>query len=156
MDLGCYVLSAARHFGRWIGGVPELTDLEVTMKEPPELDAAMLVQLAYPGGVTGKASWDMNAADRTMTWTVVGSDASATSPAFAVPHLDNRLLVTRNGSTTAKAFGDQTSYTYQLAALATALADGTPFLVDMNDSVANAELIDESLRRVGLHPRGLG
>lgn len=154
MDLGCYVLSAARHFGNWIGRAPEIRSVEIDLKAA-DLDAAMRIELAYPGGVTGSAVWDMNATDRTMTWTVIGSEGTATSPAFGVPHLDNRLLVTRNGQHTTEAHGDQTSYTYQLANLASTLQDGAPFLVDIDDSVENAELIDECYRRAGLHPRGL-
>ena len=153
MDLGCYVLSAARHFGHWIGGPPEIVGVQSKLKAV-EMDSAMRVELAYPGGVTGHVRWDMDAEDRTMTWTVVGSDGSATSPAFAVPHMDNRLLVTRGGEATAEVFGDQTSYTYQLARVAKTFETGAPFLVDIDDAVANAELIDECYRRAGLRPRG--
>ena len=153
MDLGCYVLSAARHFGKWIGGPPEILSAKVDLKAP-DLDAAMQLELAYPGGITGSAVWDMNAADRTMTWTVIGSNGTATSPAFAVPHLDNRLLLDQNGQRTTEAHGDQTSYTYQLADVANTLQDGAPFLVDIADAVANAELIDECFQKAGLEPRG--
>ncbi len=153
MDLGCYVLSAARAFGRWIGGEPEIVDLDVTLKAP-EIDAAMRVQLAYPGGVTGHCVWNMNATDRTMSWTVIGSDGSATSPAFAVPHMDNRLLITTDGHTTEQTYGDKTSYTYQLAHLAATVQHGAPFAFTIDDSVATAELIDECYRRAGLTPRG--
>ncbi len=96
----------------------------------------------------------MDAGNRTMTWTVVGSKGAATSPAYAVPHLDNRLVITRDSRTTQETLGDQTSYTYQLAHLASTLRDGTPFLIDMDDSVSNAELIDACYRRAGLSPRG--
>jgi len=63
----------------------------------------------------------MNAADRQMVWTVVGTAGTAVVPAFAVPHMDNRILITRNGSTKEQFLGDQTSYTYQLAAFAETL-----------------------------------
>jgi hypothetical protein len=42
----------------------------------------------------------------------------------------------------------------QLAALADTLQTGAEFLIDVDDSVANAELIDEVYRRAGLSPRG--
>jgi hypothetical protein len=57
-----------------------------------------------------------------MLWTVVGSVATASSTAFAVPHLAN--------------------YNDQLAALASSLQDGMPFRNRLDDSVAKAELID--------------
>jgi hypothetical protein len=113
----------------------------------------MRVELAYPSGVTGRCVWDMDAGERTMTWTVTGTQGAATSPAFAVPHMDNRLVVTRDGRTSQEVLGDQTSYTYQLARLAGALQGGQPFPADIDGSVANAELIDECYRRAGLSPR---
>jgi hypothetical protein len=70
--------------------------------------------------------------------------------------VDNRIVVTRDGSTEEQTLGDQTSYTYQLAALADTLQTGAEFLIDVDDSVANAELIDEVYRRPELSPRGQG
>jgi len=120
----------------------------------PDVDAAMWVELAYPGGIRGRLHWDMNAQGRQMVWTVIGTAATAVVPAFAVPHLDNRIVITRDGSTEEQTLGAQTSYTYQLAALADTLQTGAEFLIDVDDSVANAELIDEVYLRAGLSPRG--
>jgi hypothetical protein len=114
----------------------------------------MWVELAYPGGIRGRLHWDMNAGPRQMVWTVIGTAATAVVPAFAVPHLDNRIVVTRDGSTEEQTLGDQTSYTYQLAALAETLQTCADFLIDVDDSVSDAELIDEVYRRAGLSPRG--
>jgi predicted dehydrogenase len=154
MDLGCYVLDAARQLGRWIQAAPQIAAVDATLRAP-EMDASMRVELAYPGGVTGHCGWDMDAAHRTMTWTVTGTEGVATAPAFAVPHMDNRLVVTRDGRSSEEVLGDQTSYTYQLARLADALQGGRPFPADIDGSVANAELIDECYRRAGLTPRGV-
>ena len=74
--------------------------------------------------------------------------------ALAVPHMDNRLVVTTDGRTTEEVLGDQTSYTYQLARLVDFLQGGQPFPTDIDASVANAELIDECYRGAGLSPRG--
>jgi hypothetical protein len=153
MDLGCYVLNAARQLGRWLDQTPSVVRAEVTLKKP-DVDAAMRVELAYPGGIPGRLHWDMNAETRQMVWTVTGTAATAVVPAFAVPHLDNRIVVTRDGSQEERTLGDQTSYTYQLAALADTLQTGAEFLIDVDDLVANAELIDEVYRRAGLSPRG--
>lgn len=152
MDLGCYVLDAARQLGSWIGAAPEIVTARATLRAR-DVDASMRVELAYPGGVTGHCVWDMDARDRTMTWSVTGTEGVAMSPAFAVPHMDNRLVVTRDGRTSEEVIGDQTSYTYQLARLADALQGGLPFPADIDGSVANAELIDECYRRAGLSPR---
>jgi hypothetical protein len=114
----------------------------------------MTARLRYPAGVDGTATWDMDAPERSMVWTVTGSTGSATSPSFGVPHLDNRLLVTRDGQSDTEVHGEQTSYTYQLAALAATLRESAPFLLPDGDAVANAELIDECYRAAGLALRG--
>jgi predicted dehydrogenase len=153
MDLGCYVLSAARQVGRWLGQTPSVVSAEATLKMP-DIDSAMRVELAYPNGEKGQLHWDMDAVERQMIWTVVGTTGTAAVPAFALPHMDNRILITRNGRPEEHVLGDRTSYTYQLAAFAETLRSGADFLIDVDDSVANAELIDEVYRRAGLLPRG--
>ena len=67
----------------------------------------MRVELAYPGGVTGRCTWDMDAAERTMTWSVTGTEGVAHIAAFAVPHTDNRLVVTREGRISEEILGDE-------------------------------------------------
>src|SRR5262249_34320456 len=47
---------------------------------------------------------DMDAEERTMTWTVTGARGTATSPAFA--HTGNRLVLTRNRQTDEEVLGD--------------------------------------------------
>jgi hypothetical protein len=84
MDLGCYVLNAARQFGSWLDQAPSVISAEATLKKP-DVDSAMWVYLAYPGGVRGRLHWDMNAKARQMVWTVRGTAATAVVPAFAVP-----------------------------------------------------------------------
>jgi predicted dehydrogenase len=153
MDLGCYVLNAARQVGRWLDAAPSVVNAAATLKKP-NVDAGMLVELTYPGGIRGQLHWDMNAEARRMVWTVAGTAARAVVPAFAVPHLDNRIVITRDGSTEEQTLGEQTSYTYQLAALADTLQTGAEFLIVVDDSVANAELIDEVYLGAGLSPRG--
>jgi predicted dehydrogenase len=65
MDLGCYVLNAARQTGRWLGEAPSVVSAEATLKEH-DIDSAMRVELAFPNGVRGQLHWDMNAAGRQM------------------------------------------------------------------------------------------
>ena len=151
MDLGCYVLDAARSLGLWTSTAPEVVSVDATLRAP-EVDAAMRVELAYPGGVTGHCVWDMDAAERVMTWSVIGTDGEPRRRPSPYP-MDNRLRVTRRSVTSDEVLGDRTSYSYQLARLADALRGGQPFPADIDGSVANAELVDECYRRVGLSPR---
>jgi predicted dehydrogenase len=152
MDLGCYVLHAARQLGHWTGATPRITAVEASLRSPG-VDSSVRAELAYSNGVSGHCAWDMDSPDRAMTWTVTGTEGTASSPAFAVPHLNNRLLVTRNGQSSEEVLGDQTSYTYQLARVAEALRGGVPFPAGPGGPVATAELIDECYRQAGLAPR---
>jgi predicted dehydrogenase len=154
MDLGCYVLSAARHVGRWIGETPVLERVRVRRREP-DLDSAVSAELSYPGGATGHLTWDMQAPVRRMVWTVRGSKATAVSPCFAVPHTDPRLVITdASGTTREERPGTGTSYTHQLAAVAATLQRGTAFPVDVDDAVANADLVDSVYRAASMSVRG--
>ena len=58
-----------------------------------------------------------------------------------------------SGRSRKEPLGTEASYTYQLAAFAETLDTGEPFLVDIDDSVANAELVDTVYRRAGLDLR---
>ena len=40
MDLGCYVLNAARQVGRWLDEAPSVVNAEATLRKP-NVDAAM-------------------------------------------------------------------------------------------------------------------
>ncbi len=154
MDLGCYVLNAARHLGHWIGATPRLSGVVATLWSP-DVDSAVTADLDYSGGPSGRVHWDMDAAERRMIWTVRGSLATAVSPAFAVPHMDPRLVVTDSSGAVREEKPDaDTSYTHQLAALAETLSTGGPFLVDADDAVANLDLVDVVYREAGLTPRG--
>jgi predicted dehydrogenase len=154
MDLGCYVLGAARHLGHWIGEAPGLDHIKVR-RRAPDVDSAVSAELTYAGGATGRVVWDMDAPDRRMLWTVRGSKATAVVPAFAVPHTDPRLMITdASGTTREEHLGTGTSYTHQLAALAETLQRGTTFLVDVEDAVANADLVDSVYHAAGLTTRG--
>jgi hypothetical protein len=114
----------------------------------------MRVELTYPGGVGGKLHWDMNASARQMVWTVTGTAATAVVPAFAVPHLDNRIVITRDARTEEQTLGDQSRTPTSSRLWRTRCRLAQSSLIDVDDSVANAELIDEVYRRAGLSPRG--
>ena len=155
MDLGCYVLHAHRQLARWLE-VPEPrvgSASSVAWIGDRRVDASMTVELDYLDGVPTTARWDMDAPERRMTWTVHGSKGTLLHPAFAVPHLDNRLLLTIDGQSTVETIGNTTSYTYQLRRLAEALDGGPAFGIDVDDAVANAELIDAVYQTAGLLPR---
>lgn len=74
MDLGCYVLHAARQLGRWISGEPVLVSAAATESaRHPGVDERLHVTLTYPDSLQVDARWDMRAAERRMPWTVDGA-----------------------------------------------------------------------------------
>lgn len=106
-------------------------------------------------GLPGRVVWDMDAPRRRMPWTVRGSEATAVAPGFAVPHTDPRLAITdASGATREERPRTETSYTHQLAALAETLHRGAAFPADVDDAVANADLVDSVDLAAGLSTRG--
>jgi predicted dehydrogenase len=149
-----YALRAGKHVLSEKPSATNATEASLVRRRCAGLIRADRRRLPLPASSGEPVHWDMNAADRQMVWTVSGTAGTAVVPSFAVPHLDNRIMITREGSTEEQTLGDQTSYTYQLAALAKTLQTGAEFLIDVDDSVANAELIDEVYRTAWLTPRG--
>jgi hypothetical protein len=124
-------------------------------RRAPDVDSAVSAELTYSGGATGRVVWDMDAPDRRILWTVRGSKATAVLPSFAVPHTDPRLVITNaSGAIREEHPGTGTSYTHQLAALAETLQAGATFQVDVDDAVANADLVDGVYHASGLTTRG--
>jgi predicted dehydrogenase len=78
MDLGCYVLSAARQVGRWLDAAPSVVNADATLSKP-DVDAAMWVELAYPGGIRGQLHWNMNAESRQWSGPLPGPQARRSS-----------------------------------------------------------------------------
>ncbi len=153
MDLGCYVLDAARRTGAWVGHRPEVVNVDVVTKSPG-VDAAMRVDITYGGAISGSCRWDMAAPHPSISWTVTGTEGSVTSPYFAVPHVDNRLLTVVAGTQREEVVGSATSYTYQLSHFAEVVHRGAPYPKDLESSLETAALIDECYRRAGLPLRG--
>ena len=151
MDLGCYVLSAARHFGRWIGARAGVAGRRGPGSGHPRWTAPS-GRAGYAGGGPERPS----GLGHGRLLTEHGVDGARDRgdgglAVFAVPHLDPRLLVTdASGATREEIPEAETSYTHQLAALADPLDGGEPFLVDVDDAVANVELVDTVYRRIGL------
>jgi hypothetical protein len=90
MDLGSQVLNAARQCGR----PPRWTSRCGSRSRRRER-----VELVYPGAVTGSAIWDL-AAQRPHHAMDRGRLRGHRQLTFAVPHLDNRMIIIRSGQTT--------------------------------------------------------
>lgn len=148
MDVGCYCLHAHRTLAPWAGGEPRVVAARGGERAGhPGVDEWLEADLAYPGGATGFARCSMNDQSR-VTLRLVGTEGEATACNFALPHRDDRILVsTKAQGERTEHLGTRTSYTYQLEAFGERLRDGvTPTL---DDAVANAELIDAAYTAAG-------
>jgi predicted dehydrogenase len=97
MDIGCYALHACRQFGRWTSGEPQLVSATGGARAGrPAVDEWMTVGLAYPDSLSGTARWNMaSTIERRMTWAITGEHGSVMAPSWPVPHLDDRVVLTR-------------------------------------------------------------
>lgn len=154
MDVGCYGLHLHRALGASAGGEPQLT--AATGREragAPGVDEWMRVELAFPGGATGVVHSSMCADAVRMSARLVGSRGEVYAHNFAVPHRDDRVVVTAGGQEREERLGTRPSYAYQLDAFTAHVRDGVPVPTDAEDAVATAELIDECYRAAGFDPR---
>jgi predicted dehydrogenase len=152
MDLGCYGLHIMRMFGPQAGGSPQITGADAVQRTPG-VDASCDVHLRFPGGATGRASHTMVSDAYRFTFEVVGTEGTAVVHDFIKPHLDDRLTVTTPAGTRVEHLGTRTTYSYQLAAFADHVRDGTPLPIGTSDAVANMALIDDAYRAAGMQPR---
>ena len=154
MDLGCYSLHAHRVLARWAGGPPRLVAARGGERAgQPGVDEWLTADLEFPSGATGIAKCNMAGAERRMTYRVVGSRGEAVAANFVEPHVDDRVFVVTAGNKRVEALGKRSSYTYQLEALSAYVRDGVPLPIDMDDAVANMQLIDDCYRAAGFEPR---
>ena len=154
MDVGCYGIHLARHLGRWAGGEPRVVSAEA--QEHPEgsgVDGSLTVQLEYPGGIRATVRSGMTSPELRFAFRLVGARGEVSAPAFVKPQQDDRLLVTVGGEQRVEHVGTRPTYEYQLEAFAAHVREGRPLRNDMDDAVAQMELIDECYRAAGLPVR---
>jgi predicted dehydrogenase len=154
MDLGCYALHALRTLAPWAGGEPRVVAARAHERDGHAwVDEWLEAHLEFPGGATGFVRCSMND-DWRVTLRVVGSAGEVTAANFALPARDDRLLVRTRAGERTEHLGTRSTYLYQLEALRAHLrgrADTpTPFPLDAEDAVRNAELIDAAYTAAGL------
>jgi len=154
MDVGCYAIHAQRMLAPYAGGAPALVSARAgERKRLPGVDEWLNADLEFPSGATGAVRTSMAAEELDFSLKVIGTRGEAFAPAFVLPHLDDRVIVTTKEDTWVEHLGTRSSYTYQLEALAAAIRDGAPVLTDAEDALATMELIDACYRDAGMEPR---
>jgi predicted dehydrogenase len=91
--------------------------------------------------------------DVRMTCRIVGDRGEATAANFALPTMDDRVIVTIPADRRVEHLGTRPTYTYQLEALRDHLRDGAPLPIDADDALATMELIDACYSAAGFRPR---
>lgn len=154
MDVGCYGLHAMRLLGQTAGGEPVVRSAQGGERTGhPGVDEWMHVHLDYPGGATATLLAHMAGPDVVMTLTVVGSAGRVEARNFVLPTLDDRIDVSTADGTRTESLGDRPSYDHQLDAVAAAIGTGAPPPLDLDDAIANADLIDAVYTAAGFTPR---
>ncbi|HEY3010440.1 MAG TPA: Gfo/Idh/MocA family oxidoreductase [Micromonosporaceae bacterium] len=155
MDAGCYAVHCLRLLGP---GEPTVTSASaLTLRRDPRIDRAMLAELAFPSGASGRI--------RTSMWSstllrigarAIGSRGRMTVANFAVPQLPSRFVVTVDGRRRRERFGGEATYVRQLRAFAAAVRGEPANLTPPADSVATMSVIDDIYAAAGLPLRGAG
>jgi predicted dehydrogenase len=162
MDLGCYSLHAIRTLGGFAGGPPKLTSVTGGERAGhPGVDEWVTAEVAYPSGISAVSRCNMASEVNEFRLRIIGTEGEADAENFVLPHLDDRINVRTetDGSPEQRVerLGTKTSYTYQLESFTAAIRSGTPMLTDLDDAVANMELIDACYQWLGmpLRPRSV-
>jgi predicted dehydrogenase len=148
MDAGCYAIHMARIFGG--GGTPEVVSAQAKLRGG-QIDRAMIAELRYPAGHTGRmhcSMWSTSLVE--MSVRVIGEDGELRVFNPVLPQLYHRLTVRSANGKRVERFPRRASYSYQLNAFAGAVLRGEPVKTTPQDAVENMRVIDAVYRAAGL------
>jgi predicted dehydrogenase len=151
MDLGVY---PAMWLTWLMGGPPTVVAAEARVPVAG-IDAAMAVDVVWPGGATGRmeVSMDRDDIDRVWVLEVTGDRGHLSVDNPLAPQHGSRLVVETAEGRYEPPVPTTTTYQHQLAAFRDAVALGTPFPTTVDAAVVTMELVDAAYRAAGLDPR---
>jgi predicted dehydrogenase len=154
MDVGCYAVHALRDLAPLAGGEPVLVGARGgEIPSQPGVDAWITADVEYPNGLAATLESSMTHGVLDFSLRLVGTEGEAYAPAFLLPHVDDRIIVTVGLDQRIENLGSRSSYTYQLEAFARLVRDGEPMRTDADDAVITMEFIDSVYRAAGMSPR---
>ena len=147
MDAGCYAVNIVRFLA---GAEPEVVSARAKTRDP-DVDRLMEIELRFPDGTEGFVRASMLSRHLlAMHANAEGSDGAIRITNPILPHLFHRLRVrSPSGRRREQVPGDAT-YLGQLRAFRDWIRDGTPRPTDLDDGIANMEVIDAAYRAAGL------
>jgi len=147
MDAGCYAVHMARIFG---AGTPEVVSAQAKLRDP-QIDRAMVAELQYPDGHTGRVRCSMWSANLIqISARVVGEHGELRVLNPVAPQFFHRLSVRSANGKRVERFSRRPSYAYQLDSFAAAALRGHPVKTTPEDAVVNMTVIDAIYRAAGL------
>jgi predicted dehydrogenase len=153
MDVGCYTIHCLRLLA---GEDPEVVSAEAKLKGP-KVDRAMVAELAFPSGATGRIHCSMwSSSVLKLGAKVVGDKGVMKVRNFTMPHLLGKLTVSTDAGTRSEAATKDRTYVRQLDAFCRSVLHGDDTnLTPPSDSVTTMEIIDAVYAAAGLPLRGV-
>jgi predicted dehydrogenase len=146
MDAGCYAVHMARIFG---AGTPEVVSAQAKLRDP-QIDRAMVAELYYPDGHTGRVRCSMWSANLIqISARVVGEHGELRVLNPVAPQFFHRLSVRSANGKRVERFSRRPSYAYQLDSFAAAALRGDTVKTTPEDAVVNMTVIDAIYRAAG-------
>lgn len=156
MDVGCYAVHGLRDLAGLMGGDPGVVRARAgELPAHPSIDAWLTADLEYPNGVPARIECSMTHGVLDFSLRIVGSNGEAYAPAFVLPHMDDRIIVTVGTEQRVEELGSRSSYTYMLEALRRLVRSGEPMVTDADDAVVTMQMIDDLYTAAGMSPRPL-
>ena len=151
MDAGCYAIHMTRTMA---GSEPEVVAATSKLRAPG-IDRMTAVEMAFAGGVTGRAVCSMWSSN--VLRLAAGAEGDRGSMRVLnplAPQFFHRISVRTPSGTRHERVGiKESTYEHQLRAFVGAVRDGAPTLTPPAESVANMRVIDAAYRAAGLAPR---
>jgi predicted dehydrogenase len=153
MDVGCYTIHCLRLLA---GEEPEVVSAEAKLKGP-KIDRAMVAEMAFPSGATGRIHCSMwSSSILKLGARVVGDQGEMKVRNFTMPHLFGKVTVSTEAGSRSEVASKDHTYVRQLDAFCGAVLRGGPNLTPPSDSIKTMEIIDAVYTASGLPLRGLG
>jgi predicted dehydrogenase len=146
MDVGCYPV----HLLRGVVGLEPTVTSAVAAEGEPGVDGDMRIELEFAGGITGLVRTSMQSPESYVYAKFVGEEGELEVTNPFIPQDGNSLTIRSGGKTRTETTTTESSYNFQLRALADVLLRGTPVVTDLDGAVKNMDVIDAAYLAAGL------